>query len=255
MSTNLSPFSLKDKNIVVTGASSGIGRQIAIECSRFGARLIIIGRNQEKLNQTLDLLEGHNHILIKEDLTNFELINNKLNDINVPLIDGIVHSAGIIKIAPIKICTISDIEEVFKINILGSVSLTKHLLSNNKIKKGGSVIFISSVNGISKFVKGFSAYAASKAALSSFTKSFALEYAKKRIRFNTINPGMVKTEMLVEMQKFLSNELIELDKSKYPFNDYCDKEDIAYASIYLLSNASKWVTGTSITIDGGLSIN
>ena len=132
MSTNLSPFSLKDKNIVVTGASSGIGRQIAIECSRFGARLIIIGRNQEKLNQTLDLLEGHNHILIKEDLTNFELINNKLNDINVPLIDGIVHSAGIIKIAPIKICTISDIEEVFKINILGSVSLTKHLLSNNK---------------------------------------------------------------------------------------------------------------------------
>lgn len=255
MSSKISPFNLNGKTILVTGASSGIGRQIAIDCSRFGARVIIIGRNNERLKQTLKLLDGNNHIVIKEDITNFELINNKLNKINIPILDGVVHSAGILKIAPIKIINILDIEEVFKTNLIASVSITKHLLSYNLINYGGSVVFISSVNGNSKFVKGFSTYAASKAALSSYSKSFALEYAKKRIRFNTINPGMVKTEMLQELQKVLSPEIIEVDKLKYPFNDYCEPEDISHACIYLLSEASKWVTGTSIIIDGGLSIN
>jgi NAD(P)-dependent dehydrogenase (short-subunit alcohol dehydrogenase family) len=127
-------------------------------------------------------------------------------------------------------------------------------LNSKKLQNGASVVFITSVNGTFTAVKGFSAYAGAKAALNSFSKVLALEYASRKIRVNTIAPGMIKTEMLEEMTKTVSAESVEQDKQKYPLGDYGDPEDVANAAIYLLSAASKWVTGTALIVDGGLTI-
>jgi len=245
-------FSLDGKVIMVTGASSGIGKQVAISIAKQGAKVILIGRNVQRLQAVLAQLEGTGHVFYPVDITDADALNKTVAGLGT--LHGVVHAAGILALAPVKILSQVQLEEITSTNYFAPVHFTQLLLNGKKLPAGASIVFITSVNGIFTAVKGFGAYAGSKAALNSMAKVMALEYAGRKIRFNTITPGMIKTEMYHEMMQTLSQESIEQDKKKYPLGDYGEPEDVANAAIYLLSDASKWVTGTSLIVDGGLTI-
>lgn len=244
------PFSLENKTILITGASSGIGKAAAVECSRLGARLVITGRNEDRLKETFGLLEGDGHKYIVADLTEEDDLIRLVD--SVDNLEGLVNNAGIANTKPVVFIKQRDLEPVFKTNLYAPVFLTKYLLKNKKLKKGSSVVFTSS---LAAFMNdpGNSIYCMSKAGLSSFMRSCAVESADKGIRFNCVCPGMTETN-LIRSNLSLSDEDLEKDMMRYPMKRYGKPEDIAYAIIYLLSDASSWVTGTSLIIDGGISL-
>lgn len=246
-------FLFEQKTILVTGASSGIGKQVAIEVARLGAKVVVCGRSQERLTETLEMLTGEGHLSLCADLN--ERVELLPLIAALPPLDGVVYAAGILKITPFKILTDSELEDIHRTNFLAPVNFIQQLLWADKINKAASVVFISSVNGVNIHVKGFGAYASSKAALTAGMKILALEYAGKKMRFNAVAPGMIKTEMYLQLCKTLSPETIAADKKNYPLGDYGEPGDVANACIFLLSDASKWMTGTSMILDGGLTIS
>ena len=244
------PFSLQDKVILITGASSGIGRGIAIECAKLGAKLIITGRKQESLNDTFDQLVGNNHQQNLADISSDEGITNLCD--NLPLLDGVVHVAGIIKPIPFQFLNRQELNSIMNTNFFGPVLLTNVLLRKKLIKKNSSLVFISSISGtICSFIGG-SSYSASKGALNGIIKGIALDLAPRNIRVNSIIPGMVDTGIL--NGSAISNEDLIEDCKNYPLGRYGKPEDIAFATIYLLSDASNWVTGSNLLIDGGYTL-
>lgn len=242
------PYSLEGKKILITGASSGIGAVTAIECSRMGAKVIITGRNEERLNQTfgrLDTSMGVNHQLIVADLTNENSLISLVD--NTDELDGLVNNAGVNRVKPVTFIKQEDLEYVFQNNTWSAVNLTRLLCKKKKLKKNSSVVFTSSVSAFFN-APGRALYAASKSALTAFMRSFAVELADKGIRVNAVHPGMVETKMISEN---LTEEELHNNLKEYPLNRFGRPEDVAWAIIYLLSNASSWVTGTSMVIDGG----
>ncbi len=244
------PYSLEGKTVLVTGASSGIGQATAIECSRLGARLIINGRNKERLNETLSSLAGDGHIIIDGDLTSKEDIQ-KIVDL-LPQLQGAVLCAGKGMTLPFPFCVREKYDEVFDINFFAPIELLRLLVKKKRLDKESSVVLVSSIGGITKFTMGNGIYGASKAALSSAMKTCARELAPKKIRVNCVNPGMVETKLI--HSGTLTEEQHEQDMQKYPLKRYGRPSDIAFGIIYLLSDASSWVTGTNMFIDGGASI-
>lgn len=242
------PFSLKGKTILVTGASSGIGRATAIECSKLGAILIITGRNSERLQQTYDSLYGLGHLQIIADLNNLEDLTSLANQ--VPILDGVVNNAGIAKTQPISFIKEEDLQKIFATNTFTPILLVKQLLRKKKINKNASLVFTSSVSAI-KSDLGNSVYGASKAALQSYVRYCARELAPKSIRANSIHPGMVSTPLIIGGAH--SDDDLQTDVQKYPLGRYGRPEEIAWSIIYLLSDASAWITGHSLIIDGGIS--
>lgn len=248
------PFTLKEKTIIVTGASSGIGRQCAIDCSKMGAKVILIARNQERLEETLASLDNNDHQVYSYDLTQIDGIKDLVNEIvsSNGKINGLIHAAGIEITKPIKLLEPCDFEMIYKTNNLSGFELMRQLSSIKNMNKGGSIIFISSITAIIGR-SGVAAYAASKGAMISATKSFALELAKRQIRVNCISPGTILTPM---MQNYL-NDLDEISRQKrvdgFPLG-LGETTDISNACIYLLSDASRWITGQNIIIDGGYTI-
>lgn len=243
------PFSLAGKNILVTGASSGIGKSIAIECSRMGARLVITGRDQSRLLNTFNELSGVNHIQIAADLNKTEEISSLVEQ--SPVLDGLVNNAGISKRLIVKDIYQDALESVFKINFAAPALLTRMLLKSRKINSNGSIVFISS-RGADRPTVGNAMYSASKGAINSFARVLALEVASQRIRVNCILPGMVWTPLIEHSS--LSVEQYKEDEKRYPLGRYGKPDDIAYLAVYLLSDTSVWMTGSSITIDGGVSL-
>lgn len=243
-----SPFSLENKTIFVTGASSGLGACTAIECSKSGANLILTGRNIERLNDTFIQLHGKGHTQLPFDLTVKESLDHLA--VTLPQLDGIAFCAGITKTIPVKHISTENIDEIFQTNILSSMQLIQKLLKLKKINKGGSIVFISSISTLYAD-KGNSIYSASKGAINSFSKVLALELAPQRITSNCIQPGFVPSGMLAE-GKVTEEQLIE-EKKRYPLG-FGEPSDIANGVIYLLSDASRWVTGSVITIDGGVTL-
>lgn len=244
------PFSLSGKIILITGASSGIGRGIAIACSKMGAQVVISGRNQERLHETLSLLEGTNHLSIRADFSNQEDINDLVEQ--CPSINGLVHSAGIPKICGVKHINRSLLEEIININEIAPILLTSSLLKKKKLQKESSIVFIASMSGVYIANVGESPYDATKGALAGFTKSAALELAAQRTRVNTICPGLVPTSILnLSNEMFSEEQLKETMYDRYPLKRVGTPEDIANGVIYLLSDASSWVTGINLLIDGG----
>lgn len=245
------PYQLTGKTVLVTGASSGIGRATAIECSRLGAKLIISARNEERLKATFDALEGEGHMMAFADVSEESQIINLVEQI--PNIDGFCCNAGIANTSPVSFYKESEIEKVFKTNTFSMMLLTKYLLKKKKLNKDASIVYTSSIGNYHSACVANGIYGASKCAIDGFMRTAALELAPKGIRCNCINPGMVKTNIM-DIHGQLTAEQYEADIQNYPLKRYGNPEDIAWAVIYLLSDASSWVTGTNLIIDGGNSI-
>lgn len=243
------PFSLQGKIILVTGASSGIGREISIVCSKMGAQVIITGRNEDRLKETLQMMDGETHQMIQADLTQSEDL--EMLSERIPLIDGFVCNAGCNKRALSQYIKSEDLDVLIKTNLTSSILLTKNLLKKKKIEQGGSIIYMSSIAAFHSSI-GDGVYSATKGAISSYARVLAMEQATKKIRVNCIQPGMVKTPLLEKGP--LSVEEYEADQKKYPLGRYGNPIDIAMAAVYLLSDATEWMTGSSIVIDGGISL-
>jgi NAD(P)-dependent dehydrogenase (short-subunit alcohol dehydrogenase family) len=241
-------FSLKDKTILVTGATSGIGLEICKQIANAGGNFIGIGRNIEKLQDFIADNRLEESKAIKFDLIEIDTIHLLVSNLSIK-IDGFVHSAGIANVSPMQFFNYSDYENIRKINLDCVLVLFSELLKKKKINKQASVVFISSISAI-RGAKGNGLYAITKAALDSVSKVYANELSSKKIRVNTIQPGMVETDMLMQAQDILSKEIMDIDRSKYPLG-YGEAKDIALPVIFLLSSASKWITGQSIVIDGG----
>ena len=248
---NFNPFSLEKKTVLITGASSGIGRATAIECSRMGAKVIITARNEKRLEETFTQLTGNGHEKYLADLTVNEEIDKLVE--TTSQLDGLVNNAGIGKLLPIQFINEEDLTYTLKINTIAPFLLTQKLYKNKKINKNASIVFISSVAGNFCITPGNTAYGMSKCALNAFMEYAALEMGtKKGIRCNCVNPGRVETSLINDG---LGEEYRAKDIEKYLLKRYGKPEEIAYGIIYLLSNASSFITGTSLVIDGGLTVN
>lgn len=237
------PYSLAGKTILVTGASSGIGKATAIECSRLGATVVATGRDEVRLSETMSALTGEGHVSISADLTKAEDVERLVSEL--PQIDGFVCNAGITRRRPVSYVKEDELLEVFETNTFAAFTLTKAIMKARKIQRGGSMVFLSSM-AARLVTPGNAMYAASKAAVESFARSCAQEYAPLQIRANAILPGMVETPL--NKQGLLSAEAIERDKQHYLMKRYGKPEEIAWAVIYLLSDASAWTSGTSMMV-------
>lgn len=243
-----SAFSLEGKTILVTGASSGLGASTAIECSKAGAHLIICGRDKTRLNNTYNSLNGENHLQIVSDFQS----NENIAELStyLPKLDGLALCAGITKTIPVKFIKSDNIDEIFQTNTFSSMQLIQKLLKLKKINKGGSIVFISSIS-TSYADKGNSIYAASKGAINSFSNVLALELSAKGITSNCVEPGFVPTAMLAD--GVVTDDQLSQEEIKYPLG-FGEPSDIANGIIYLLSDAARWVTGSVLKIDGGVTL-
>ena len=244
------PFSLDGKTILITGASAGIGRQTAIECSKLGAKVIITGRREDALIETLSMLSGDGHLFVKADISSEEGCGMLISQI--PVLDGCVSNAGVGKMLPVQFYSQEILNEVFGINAFSPMLLLKLLVKKKKLKNPSSVVFTSSISGYSNVAPANGIYGASKSALTAYVKYAALELAGKGIRCNCVHPGRVNTPLI--SNRLLSQEDVAKDMEQYPLKRYGEPEEIAYAIIYLLSDASSWVTGSNLVIDGGRSL-
>ena len=248
------PFTLADKNILITGASSGIGASCSITCSELGANLLLLGRNKDRLQQTIENLKTGNHSALSYDLMNLEGIEQSLEESlnKYGKIHGFIHAAGIDITRPLNSLRFTDYQSIFKINVISGFEIAR-LLSKRQFcsSEGASFVFIASVMG----VVGESAkiaYSASKGALLAGSRSMAVELASKKIRVNCISPAIVRTELVDGLFSKLSEESVEKIKSIHPLG-LGTPADIAYACVYLLSDEARWITGSNLVIDGGYS--
>lgn len=242
------PFSLENKTILVTGASSGIGQSIAIECSKMGGRMMITARNKERLHETFSQLATSDGLEIISDISTVEGVDAIVEQ--TPMLDGLVLNAGIIYTTPVKFINEESMMSVFNTNILSSIRMVQRLIKKKKLNRNASVVFISSISTF-QVKKGNSLYTATKGAVNSFSKALAIEVAHLDIRVNCIQPGNIKTRVM-DAGAITEEQRAEYMK-KYILGEG-EPIDIAYPTIYLLSDAAKWVTGSIFTIDGGGSL-
>jgi NAD(P)-dependent dehydrogenase (short-subunit alcohol dehydrogenase family) len=247
-----SPFDLRNKFILITGASSGIGRQCAVTADLMGAKLILIGRSKEKLDETASLLTNNKPITVVVDITNYEATDEALKKVldGAIKIDGIIHSAGISTTLPLRSIKIENMLPYFETNVFAGINLTKLLTRPIYLNNSGmSIIFISSVMGVVGEL-GKTIYSLTKGSLIAGSKSLALELASKKIRVNCISPGVVETPM--SQSAVYSNDEDAYNKiAKLHPLGLGQPDDIANACMFLLSDASRWITGTNLVVDGG----
>ena len=244
------PYSLEGKTILVTGASSGIGKATAIECSKLGARVVITGRDEARLQQTLSSLEGEGHVVITADLGEDDGIRFLVE--RVPVLNGIVHAAGISDTVLFQFLKKERLENIFNINFFAPVVLSQSLLKKKLLQKGGSIVFLSSIDGPVTAHIGNSMYSATKGALSAMMQNMSIELASKGIRVNAVLPGMTETPLIHNDD--ITQEQLNKDMELYPLKRYADPREIAWAIIYLLSDASTFTIGASLVVDGGFTI-
>ena len=244
------PYSLEGKTILVTGASSGIGKATAIECSKLGARVVITGRDEARLQQTLSSLEGEGHVVITADLGEDDGIRFLVE--RVPVLNGIVHAAGISDTVLFQFLKKERLENIFNINFFAPVVLSQLLLKKKLLQKGGSIVFLSSIDGPVTAHIGNSMYSATKGALSAMMQNMSIELASKGIRVNAVLPGMTETPLIHNDD--ITQEQLNKDMELYPLKRYADPREIAWAIIYLLLDASTFTIGASLVVDGGFTI-
>ena len=243
----MEPFSLKNKTVLITGASSGIGAQSAVVCAQMGAKVIISGRNQERLQETYGKLEGDQHRQIPADLTSEEAINTLVDEL--PPLDGVVHSAGLTTHMPAKFLRKKNLDQLFSINYEAPVLLTARLLKKKKVNNGGSLVFMSSIATKYPYFGG-AVYSSTKAGIEAYSRTLALELAPKKIRSNCLMPSFVKGPMVEEAGKTISQEVLDKFEKMMPLG-FGEPEDVAHTVVFFLSDASKWITGAQLTLGGG----
>lgn len=250
MDTNYNPFLLQGKRILVTGASSGIGRATAILCSKMGASVILTARNEERLQNTISQMKGDDHRYIISDLSKLDDVSSLINEIDE--VDGVVNNAGMNKILPIQFVNSEELLVTMQVNALSPILLTQGLIKKKKIRKGGSIVFVSSIAGHTRSSVGNSMYCASKGAVTGFVKCIAKELASKQIRCNEVLPGQSNTAIM--SQGAVSDEQMRELTSRIPLKRLGDPSEIASGIVFFLSDAASYITGSSLIIDGGLSL-
>lgn len=250
MEANYNPFSLASKTVLITGASSGIGRETALECARMGASVVITGRDRDRLDETMSLIEGNDKASIIADLTVADDVERLIEAL--PSLDGAVLCAGNSTTLPLQFGTRDKFDDMFDVNFFAPVELLRLLYKKKRLNKGASVVLIASIGGTHSFMPGNGIYGASKAALNSVMKYAAREFASRRIRVNSICPGMVDTPLI--HRGTITEEQLAEDAKRYPLGRYGKPSDIAHGAVYLLGDASSWLTGHDLVIDGGFSI-
>ncbi len=251
MIPEFNPFSLAGKRVLVTGASSGIGRQCAIDFSKAGAKVFIVARNKERLDESLNMLDGDGHVALSLDLTNYDHIQPSIekyvNDYGK--LDGLVNCAGISTTLPLKLMDSKKLNEFFNVNVASAIELTREVSKIKNMNKGGSIIFFSSVMGCVG-ESGKSLYSLTKGALIAASRSLACEFAKRQIRVNCVSPGAILTPINEHLPHMTDSELRQKLEDKHLLG-LGQTSDISYGCIYLLSDASRWMTGQNLIIDGG----
>ncbi len=243
----MTPFHLQNKTILVTGASSGIGKQIAKSICEMGGNVVITGRDKDRLQETFSQLQAGDNIIFAADLLKQNDLVTLVNQL--PLLDGIVHCAGVVKPFPVKFLSEEKIQETFLTNYNIQILLMAQITRQKKLNKKASIVFLSSISAAHPH-KGGALYAGSKAAIEAFSKVVALEFYPQGIRSNCIAPAMVKTPMYEYAEKGASKETLDEHVNKYPLG-VGEPLDVANTAVFLLSDASKWITGITITLDGG----
>lgn len=250
---NYNPFSLANKVILVTGASSGIGAQCAIDCSRMGAKVILVARNEERLKQTLNRMEGDGHLVMPFDLSSSDGLKETIKEVvgQVGKINGVVNCAGISSVTPLKLVTDELLDQFFRTNVYAAINLSKEVTrAGNYDKEGGcSIIFLASIMGLCG-EKCKTMYSATKGALIAAARSMACELAKNRVRVNVVSPGAIETPINAKLPHMADPELRKELEAKHLLG-LGECSDISNACIYLLSDAAKWVTGQNLIVDGG----
>lgn len=248
------PFSLENKVIIVTGASSGIGAQCAIDCSKMGARVVLVARNEERLKQTLEQCEEPSrHMILPLDLSSSDGLKESIKDVvaKVGKINGVVNCAGMSSVTPLKLVTDELLDQFFRTNVYSAINLSKEVtrVGNYDKEHGCSIIFFASIMGLCG-EKCKTMYSATKGALIAAARSMACELAKNKVRVNVVSPGAIETPINAKLPHMADPELRKELESKHLLG-LGECSDISNASIYLLSDAAKWVTGQNIVVDGG----
>jgi NAD(P)-dependent dehydrogenase (short-subunit alcohol dehydrogenase family) len=247
------PFSLQGKTVLVTGAGGGIGRATAIAASQMGAALVVTDINAETLAETLSLLDtdvDRKHLMLTADLTKEEALDKLVVD--MPQLDGIVCNAGISKVLPIQFLNSEDFNRIMAINAFAPMYMTQRLYKKKRINKGGSIVYTVSISGVSMVSMGGVMYAVSKNALDAFMRNAALEFAARGIRVNSVNPSRVKTGLI--QNSVYSEEEVVRDLQTYPLKRYAEPKEIANSIVFLLSDASSYITGHALIVDGGKTL-
>lgn len=245
------PFTIENKTILVLGASSGIGKATAIICSKMGANVIIAGRNQERLQDTLKELEvPGKHLTYVLDLSDEGSWNEMLTAL--PAVDGVACCAGIANMNPFSFISREEIDKVFNTNCFGPILLIQKLIKHKKINKGGSIVFVASVDGPKIVHAGNSVYSSSKSALVGIARNMAIDLVNKKIRVNCVLPGTTDTPMVRTAN--VTEEMLNETAKTFPMKRFAQPEEVANAIIYLLSDGSNYVTGTELVVDGGYTI-
>lgn len=250
------PFSLENKVIIVTGASSGIGAQCAIDCSKMGARVALVGRNEERLKRTFSQMEGDGHLVLPLDLSSSNGLKEAIKEVvsMVGKINGVVNCAGMSSVTPLKLVTDELLDQFFRTNVYSAINLSKEVTRvGNYDKEGGcSIIFFASIMGICGD-KCKTIYSATKGALIAAARSMACELAKNKIRVNVVSPGAIETPINTKLPHMADPELRKELEDKHLLG-LGECSDISNACIYLLSDAAKWITGQNFIIDGGYTV-
>lgn len=248
------PFSLENKVIIVTGASSGIGAQCAIDCSKMGARVVLVARNEERLKQTLEQCEEPSrHMILPFDLSSSDGLKETIKDVvaKVGKINGVLNCAGMSSVTPLKLVTDELLNQFFRTNVYSAINLSKEVtrVGNYDKEHGCSIIFFASIMGLCG-EKCKTMYSATKGALIAAARSMACELAKNKVRVNVVSPGAIETPINAKLPHMADPELRKELEDKHLLG-LGECSDISNACIYLLSDAAKWVTGQNIIVDGG----
>ncbi len=246
----MNPFTLEGKTVLVTGASSGIGRATAVLCADMGAKVVVSGRNEQRLEEVFYSLSGEGHVKLVLDLTNEKAVDVAVSDI--PQIDGFANCAGVANMNPFQFLCRQEMDEVFSTNFFSPIMMIHKLLKAKKLQKGSSVVFVSSVDGPKVVHAGNSVYSASKSALVGMARNMAIDLAGKKIRVNCVLPGTTDTEMIRTAN--VTEEMLQETAKSLPMKRFAKPDEIAAAIAFLLSDASSYMTGTEIVVDGGSSI-
>ena len=244
------PFSLEGKTVIVTGASSGIGKATTILCAEMGAKVVALGRNEQRLAETMAQLQGEGHIMSAFDLNDEKAMDAAIAALS--LIDGVACCAGVANMTPFQFVAKEEMDRVFSANFFSPVMLVNKLLKAKKLQKGSSVVFVSSVDGPKVVHAGTSVYSASKSALVGMARNMAVDLVGKKIRVNSVLPGTTDTKMIRTAN--VTEEMLQQTAKALPMKRFAMPQEIANAIVFLLSEASSYITGTELVVDGGSSI-